>query len=84
MYEFTIYTEMQEGIASFVSAYFQSFTLRKTKGYYKGGSEDSVEIVIVTEGEDVGRVFQLAKAIKTHYNQDSVLMTHKPIEARSI
>ncbi len=82
---YRIYTEDKPNLAALASGYFDSFTLLKGIGYWKGVPEPCVIIeVIQTQGFIAPEVRALAREIKSENHQETVLITEQNIEAELI
>lgn len=81
---YRIYTEsnleFDKTAISFVSDYFEGFTVIHAKGYWQGQAEDSLIIEIVATPQDRIRIVQIAQNIKSANGQQAVMLTIQPIE----
>jgi hypothetical protein len=69
-----IYTEdkNKRAILRLASAQFESFTVQRTEGYYRGKREQSIVLEIL--GARPGQIEQLAQKIRRMNGQKSVLI----------
>ncbi len=56
------------------SKYFDSFTINKAVGYWKGIKENSTILEFVLDGPHDAKITQLATEIKISLNQEAVLV----------
>lgn len=78
-----LYTEdiNREYIESSTSAYFNSFSIYTQVGYWKGTKENSLVVEVITnESLDKIVMTALSDAIRSHNNQQAVMLTCEPIE----
>jgi len=73
---YRLYTERINlpNIKKIVSSQFDGFTLTNGEGYWRGESEESLIIEIVSNDDIEAKVINLAKLIKLENNQESVLL----------
>jgi hypothetical protein len=81
MKSFKIYTERKDEryIQRLLSVAFDGFTVIHTKGVWKGQSEDSIIIEILTNNKELVRA--IASKIKAHNQQDAVLISESKVDA---
>lgn len=80
MIKYTLYTEDLPTLDGIISKAFDSYTLVKQAGVWKGTREASVQIVIILDDTiSPFKIMQLARDIKTANKQESVLITEEPI-----
>ncbi len=74
--KFELHTEdkNREGIERIVKSHFSSFSIQGQIGFWQGGIEKSLCIVITGTKKDVHAVVDIARRIKTLNKQDSVLV----------
>jgi len=84
MRSFKIYTENinQNYIQNLLNISFDGYTIIRTKGFWRGAPENAIIIEILTKNETL--IKTLAKQIKTHNNQESVLVTSHDVDAELI
>jgi len=68
-----------------VEAQFEAFTVYKAGGSWKGKHEDSLVIEILAENDlDIGRARRVAAAIKSHFEQEAVLIEYIAVQSELI
>lgn len=67
-----LHTEYRRNLASIVSRHFANFTILRGTGYWKGGSEPSALVEVVTDNRSA--VEALAHNIKFVNHQQAVLV----------
>lgn len=82
MRRYRLYTEDKDRgyIEHLFNVTFDSFTVYKTTGYWKGAKEKSLVFEVVEEGGGLHPLKNIAKDIKAHNNRQSVLITHETIQ----
>ena len=76
---FRIYTQDQPFLQTTVDKYFKSYCIKGVDGVYRGDNEAGAIIEILGPASDRLKVVSLAKDIKSAYKQDTVLVTHEPV-----
>lgn len=81
---FKIYTERlnEEKIKELLSISFDGFTIIHTKGFWKGASEDSVIVEIITKNATL--VKAIAEQIKKFNKQEAVLVTSQAVDCELV
>ena len=67
-----------ETVADLVSAYFDSFTIIRGTGHWKGEQEPTIIVEILAPAHD--HVVQLmARTLRRNLNQEAVIVTVQPV-----
>lgn len=73
---YRIYTEDKNrgDVIDYVSKLFDNFTTYNGVGYWRGQAESCLVIEIIKPGMNMNSIIQIAEWIKTHNNQESVVV----------
>jgi hypothetical protein len=66
--------------SNIIGKYFDGFNVTDSIGFYKGKSETSKIVTIISDISDVSKVYELAKEYDRMYQQESVLLVQKEID----
>ena len=78
-FKFGNYKKMLEVILRKFTENFDGYTFYTTKGYWKGISETSYIIEIITDKLDKSKIKDIERYIKKVGNQKEVLITYKEV-----
>lgn len=78
---YRIYTEDKDRplVATIIAGCFGNFTILSATGYWRGVSEPSLVIEIITADSEHANVRAVAEAIKHANRQECVLVTSAPV-----
>ena len=69
---------------SLVAKHFDVFDLVRGDGYWRGKHEQSISISILGTEADLEKILQLAREIRTQYQQDEVWITSESVTLRRV
>ncbi len=86
MRRYRLYTEDKDRgyIEHLFNVTFDSFTVYKTVGFWKGSKEKSLVFEVIEEGGGLYPLKHIAKEIKEHNKQQAVLITYETIQGELI
>lgn len=76
---YRIYTEDSELLGTtainIVGRHFESFTVIRGQGYWKGQVESTLIVEIISDPDDINKVARVAEYIRVKNKQEAVLVT---------